>query len=60
MDRNHSLHCPKSENNLGFRVADGPDNSLSCQIFYKNLIQPNFLSFLYKCVGFKVVDGPDP
>ena len=28
MDRTHSLHCPKSENNLGFKVADGPYHSL--------------------------------
>ena len=34
MDRTFSLHCPKSENDLGFKVADGPDRSLSCQIFY--------------------------
>ena len=34
MNRTYCLHCPKSENDLGFKVADGPDRSLSCQIFY--------------------------
>ena len=44
MDRTYSLHCPKSENHLGFKVADGPDHSLCCP---KN---ENHL-------GFKVADG---
>ena len=42
MDRTYRLHCPKSENHLGFKVADGPDHSLNCpknenhlHIFYK-------------------------
>ena len=46
MDRTYSLHCPKSENHLGFRVADGRDHSLH---FPKN---ENHLVF-------KVEDGPD-
>ena len=33
MDQTYSLHCPSSENNLGFKVADGPDHSLSYHIF---------------------------
>ena len=46
MDRTYSLHCPKSENHLVFKVADGPDHSMHCP---KN---ENHL-------GFKVADGPD-
>ena len=46
MDRTYSLHCPKSENCPGFKVADGQDHSLYCP---KN---ENPLSF-------KVADGPD-
>ena len=30
MDWTYSLHCPKSENHLCFKVADGHDHSLSC------------------------------
>ena len=45
MDRTYSLHCPKSENHLGFKVADGQDHILCCP---KN---ENHL-------GFKVADGP--
>ena len=44
MDRTYSVHCPKSENHLYFKVADGPDHSLGCP---KN---ENHL-------GFKVADG---
>ena len=33
MDWTYSLHCPKGDNYLGFKVADGPDHSLSCHIF---------------------------
>ena len=46
MDRPRSLHCLKSENHLGFKVAEGQEHILCCP---KN---ENHL-------GFKVADGPD-
>ena len=46
MDQTYSLYCPRNENHLGFKVADGQDHILCCP---KN---ENHL-------GFKVADGPD-
>ena len=33
MDQTYILDFPRNENHLGFKVADGPDHSLSCHIF---------------------------
>ena len=38
MDQTYDFHCPRSDNHIGLKVADGPDRSLSSHIFYENFI----------------------
>ena len=61
------MHCPKSENHLGFKVPDGPDHSLRCP---KNETHLGFkvkdvLDHSLHCqkgenhLGFILANGPD-